>query len=177
MKASNTYLGAIERKPPHPLKLLPKLPITFVAGSIEMGNAPNWQSQFRDLVGNLRIILLNPRRDFWDEGWRLEKENPMFRRQVEWEQAGLRKSDLIVFYFAPGTNSPLTLLELGLFACSGKCVVCCPKGFSRKGTVDIICEQNHIPQVDTITGLADFTRERFEKVPEMTASRRIYKLA
>jgi hypothetical protein len=37
-------------------------------------------------------------------------------------------------------------LEFGLFARTGKMMVCCPEGFWRKGNVDIVCERFNIPQ-------------------------------
>jgi hypothetical protein len=43
-------------------------------------------------------------------------------------------------YFDPNTLSPISLLELGLHAKSGKLIVCCPEGFYRKGNVDIVCQ-------------------------------------
>jgi hypothetical protein len=46
-------------------------------------------------------------------------------------------------YFVPGTISPISLMELGLFA--NKCVVYCPEGFERKGNVDIVCQRYNIP--------------------------------
>lgn len=63
---------------------------------------------------------------------------------------GLEKANLIVFYFSPQTKSPVSMLELGLFAKSRKLVVCCPKGFWRKGNIDIVCKKHDIQQVNTI---------------------------
>ena len=46
-----------------------------------------------------------------------------------------------MMYFDPSTKSPISLLELGLFARTGKTIVVCPDGFWRKGNVDIVCER------------------------------------
>jgi hypothetical protein len=48
-------------------------------------------------------------------------------------------------YFSPETQSPISLLELGRFADRRNMVVCCPKGFWRKGNVDILCTRENIP--------------------------------
>jgi len=56
-------------------------------------------------------------------------------------------------YFDPNTKSPISLLELGLHANSGKMIVCCPKGFWRKGNVDIVCERYDVPVVCDIDSL------------------------
>ena len=126
----------------------------FLAGSIEMGKAENWQETIENELEKFKdICIYNPRRDDWDSSWKQEITHPQFNQQVNWELDALEKADLIVFYFSPETQSPITLLELGLFARSGKLVVCCPQGFWRKGNVDIICEKFAIPQVDSIDEL------------------------
>lgn len=50
-------------------------------------------------------------------------------------------------YFDPNTQSPISLLELGLHARGGKLIVLCPEGFWRKGNVDIVCEKYNVKQV------------------------------
>lgn len=56
-------------------------------------------------------------------------------------------------YFDPSTKSPISLLELGLYARAGKMIVCCPDGFWRKGNVDIVCFRHKIKQVQTLDAL------------------------
>ena len=101
--------------------------------------------------------VFNPRRDDWDSTWVQEFENPQFSQQVRWELDALDKADVIVIYFSPNTKSPISLLELGLYASSGKVHVICPEGFWRKGNVDIVCNKYDIPQYNSIN---DFI-ERF----------------
>ena len=125
----------------------------FLSGSIEMGSAINWQTYITDKLKNLDVTVLNPRRDDWDSSWVQNINNAQFREQVEWELNALEKADLIVVYFDKDTKSPITLLELGLFAKSGKLVVCCPEGYWRKGNVDIVCNKYNISQVNTLEDL------------------------
>lgn len=122
----------------------------FLAGSIEMGTAENWQEKIaNDLVDFSNVVLLNPRRKDWDSSWEQSIDNPQFKEQVAWELEMLEDSDLVVFYFDPNTKSPITLLELGLWANTDKAVaVCCPDGFWRKGNVDIVCSLYDVPCVD-----------------------------
>jgi len=123
----------------------------FLAGSIEMGKAENWQEKIVKALQDLDpICILNPRRDAWDKSWKEEKENEQFHQQVSWELNGLEKADLVIFYFSPETKSPVSMLELGLFAATGKLLVYCPKGFWRKGNIDIVCEKYKIRQVENI---------------------------
>lgn len=120
-------------------------PWVFLAGSIEMGTAVNWQEQLTELLANYRGTILNPRRDAWDSSWVQDIKNPQFKEQVDWELDALRTSDHILMYFDPETKSPITLLELGLSARSGKLFVACPPGFWRRGNVQIVCQRMGIP--------------------------------
>jgi hypothetical protein len=140
-------LETIEIKPPY---TLPKK--IFLAGSIEMGKAENWQEKIVNTF-NKSYLFFNPRRDDWDSSWEQKIENVQFNEQVTWELNALDSSDIIVMYFDPNTKSPISLLELGLYAASGKLIVCCPEGFWRKGNVDIVCQRYKVPTVETIQDL------------------------
>ena len=140
-------------KPPTPLPHSFQKFSVFLAGSIEQGLAKDWQSELYERFKDKPLILLNPRRDTWDASWKQDIDEPQFRFQVLWELEGQERADLIVMYFQPETRSPVTLLELGLFAQSGKLVVCCPEGFWRKGNVDIVCRKYNIQQVETLNDL------------------------
>ena len=71
----------------------------------------------------------------------------------------LEKADVILIYFDPKTKSPISLLELGLFAKSRKLVVCCPEGFWRKGNVDIVCDRFGIEQVEDLEEAIDLIKK------------------
>ncbi|HEY5920949.1 MAG TPA: nucleoside 2-deoxyribosyltransferase domain-containing protein [Kofleriaceae bacterium] len=113
----------------------------FLAGSIEMGTADDWQSALVGLLGQRSLTVLNPRREDWDASWRQSIDNAQFREQVQWELDGLERADVIAMWFAPETKAPVTLLELGLVARTGKLVIGCPDGFWRKGNVEVVCER------------------------------------
>ena len=113
-------------------------PWLFLAGSIEMGTAEPWQGEVVSALSKINGTILNPRRDDWDSSWGQSITNSQFYQQVIWELDAMEWADLIVMYFSPGTKSPITLLELGLFAASGKLAICCPDGFWRKGNVEIV---------------------------------------
>lgn len=53
-------------------------------------------------------------------------------------------------YFDPKTMSPISLLELGLYATSKKLHVICPEGFWRKGNIEIVCSKYNIPLYNSI---------------------------
>jgi hypothetical protein len=125
-----------------------------------MGRAVRWQD---DLIGRLEgldLLVFNPRRDAWDASWEQRIDNPLFREQVEWELGALEQATLVVLYLDPATTAPISLLELGLFARSGKVIVCCPDGYFRKGNVDIVCQRYGIPQAASLADLAAQARAR-----------------
>lgn len=140
-------------KPPTPLPPTLSQPSVFLAGSIEMGRAELWQDAVAAALRDELLIILNPRRDDWDASWEQSSANPQFVAQVTWELDAQERADLIAMYFAPETYAPITLLELGLFAASGKLLVCCPPGYWRKGNVDVVCARYGIPQLPTLTEL------------------------
>ncbi len=118
-------------------------PRLFLAGSIEMGKAEDWQSKVVYAMKKSDVTILNPRRPDWNSTWKQDPDFKPFRDQVEWEQLAIASSHIILFYFAPGTQSPISLLELG--QCinrwwDSKLVVCCPRDFHRYGNVAITCE-------------------------------------
>ena len=140
-------------------------PKVFLAGSIEMGRAGDWQQDVQDALADLDVVLLNPRRADWNPEWRPEADEPEFRRQVEWELEALERADLVLMYFAPGTQSPITLLEFGLYARSGKLLLAAPAGYFRKGNLDITAERYAVPRYETLPALIDAVRARVAARP------------
>lgn len=128
-------------------------PSIFLAGSIEMGKAEDWQTKVQKMLAEKRVNIYNPRRDDWDSSWEQKMENEQFSKQVNWELNALEQCEIIIVYFDPKTQSPITLLELGLHAQSGKLLVCCPEGFWRKGNVDITCAKYGVQTYETIEDL------------------------
>jgi hypothetical protein len=56
------------------------------------------------------------------------------------------------------------LLELGLFARSGKMVVCCPGGYWRRGNVQIVCKRFGILLVDTLEELKNAVVDKLKSL-------------
>jgi hypothetical protein len=148
-------------RPPTPISIDPEHRVLFLAGSIDLGVAENWQSMLAAALEDIpRLLILNPRRDQWEGVWDQSSDDPNFRGQVEWELDGLELANMIAYYFAPGSKAPVTMVELGLHARSGKAVVCCPDGFWRKGNVDIVCARYGVEQVNDLDALAAAVRRR-----------------
>jgi hypothetical protein len=141
-------------------------PSVFLAGSIEMGAAEDWQTGVARALADLDVVILNPRRDEWDASWVQSITNPHFRGQVEWELEGLERADVVAMYFAPSSRAPITLLELGLSAKSGRVAVCCPDGFWRRGNVEIVCHRYGVSLVATLPELIAEVRQRLVASPK-----------
>lgn len=122
-------------------KILKKI---FFGGSIEMNKAEDWQNKLFDDIKDIDCIVLNPRRDDWDSSW---KQDPTpgtkFHGQVTWELDAQRDSDIIVYYFAGKTMSPITLLELGLHI-NKNIIVYVDDAYERAGNVIITCKYHNV---------------------------------
>jgi hypothetical protein len=121
----------------------------FLAGSIEMGAAEDWQAKIEKELEELPVTIYNPRRESWDSSWVQRESNDQFRKQVNWEMDKLEQSDIIFFNFVGDTKSPISLLELGIHA-DDNIIVCCPDEFWRKGNVEIVCSRFGIPLFDNL---------------------------
>lgn len=131
----------------------------FLAGTIDNGDSEDWQDKVKGYLLRQHphltrnIVLYNPRRDEWDAKLEQSFEEPKFYQQVSWEINALKKADFIIMNILPDSKSPITLLELGLYADSGKLLVCCPKEFYRSGNVQMVCAKYDIPIYDNIDKL------------------------
>lgn len=128
-----------------------------------MGSSVDWQTAFSRALAQKALPLgkqfnvFNPRRDNWDASWEQNIQNPEFYQQVDWEMNALRQADWIVMHLEEHSASPISLLEIGLYAHTGsKLLVHCPEGFYRKGNVDIVCAKNDIRQFDSLDEIVDF---------------------
>lgn len=109
-----------------------------------MGKVFDWQKELELELASYEVTIYNPRRDDWDSTWVQEATNPQFHYQVNWELDMLKRADIIFMFFSHETKSPISLLELGIIK-DQDVIVCCPKGFWRKGNVDIVCNRHMIP--------------------------------
>lgn len=141
-------------KPPELVDLTKEVSL-FLAGSIEMGIAKDWQKYIADQMTQWNIVIFNPRRDNWDSSWEQKITNHQFYEQVNWELDHLERATFNAFYFDPDTKSPITLMELGISATTkpDKTIVCCPEGFWRKGNVDMVCQRFGVKQVNDLDQL------------------------
>lgn len=143
----------------------------FLAGSIEMGKAEDWQSEIQNILQDSSVTIFSPRRDDWDSSWPQDADFAPFNEQVTWELDHIDQADMVLMYFDPDTKSPITLLELGILSANPeKVLVCCPQGYWRKGNVDIVCQRYGIPQLETKDEFFDFVKilaDEFSNIPSI----------
>jgi nucleoside 2-deoxyribosyltransferase len=130
----------------------------FLAGSIDMGAARDWQKVMEEALSDLPVAIFNPRRDDWDSRWEQDISNPDFRLQVEWELDHIERADIVPFWFDADSKAPVTMMELGIAAATGKAIVYCPKAFWRSGNVQIICARHHIALFEDEAAFIDAVR-------------------
>ncbi len=139
-------------------------PKVFLAGSIEMGTARDWQSEIEIALSSFDGFILNPRRLIFDNTLVQSINTPTFKEQVDWELDAQDEADIILMNFLPETKAPITLLELGLYAQTKKLIVCCPDGFWRKGNVEIICDRFSIPLLHTFKDFVSYAKASVQLV-------------
>jgi hypothetical protein len=126
----------------------------FLAGTIDMGGSTDWQAATIKMIAKLNAhspsCVFNPRRKSWDSTWAQSIDNVYFNQQVNWELVNLEKATHIIMHFAGDSKSPISLLELGLFAKSSKLHVVCHPDFYRKGNVEVVCDNYKIPMYDSL---------------------------
>ena len=134
--------------------------LVFLSGSVA---GDDWRAALMEQMKDHDMIFLDPRRGDWDSSWKQTKDDPKFSEQVKWELSGLEKADVIALYFDAASESPISLLEFGLFGQSGKMIVCCPEGFPHKGNVDIVCDRYNIEQVGSLDEMVEGILARYSK--------------
>ena len=118
----------------------------FLAGTIDSGNSLNWQDKtIIDLInlGVKDLEVYNPRREHWNPN--PSKEDMEY--QIKWEQDHLDKANIIAMVLLDDSKSPISLLEIGLYAKTGKLIVFCTPNFYRWDNVRLTCKKYHIELV------------------------------
>lgn len=135
-------------------------PSVILYGSIEK---LDWREDFAASLSDLPVIVLNPNRADWDSTWVEDISCSKFKEQVEWEMDYAQVADVIAFHFGSATAAPISLLELGMYAGTGKVVVHCDPGYPKLGNVQIVCAKYAIPMVSEMDELKELVRTRLQE--------------
>lgn len=126
----------------------------FLAGTTSKIDSTDWRETLTSLLSETPLTIYNPYRADWDSTWREEIGFAPYREQVEWELDKQEKADMVIVYFHPASQAPISLLELGLCARTpGKDIAFCPEGYWKRGNVQIVCQKFGIETVESIEGL------------------------
>ena len=121
----------------------------FLAGTIDNGNSLNWQDKTIIELINLgvkNLEVFNPRREHWNPNPTKEE----MEKQIKWEQEHLDKTNVIAMVLLDDSKSPISLLELGLYAKSKKLIVFCTPNFYRWDNVRLTCEKYNITLIQDL---------------------------
>lgn len=121
--------------------IYPRTKTVFLAGTIDNGDSSNWQEDLIENCQDLNVTFFNPRRKEWTPNPTREE----MEYQIKWEQQHLDMADLIIMCLRDNSKSPISLLELGLYAQSKKIIVFCNPAFYRWDNVRLTCEKYEIP--------------------------------
>ncbi|KAI1272833.1 hypothetical protein F5Y07DRAFT_378500 [Xylaria sp. FL0933] len=127
----------------------------FLAGTTTPTEERDWREHLSELLAGEPLTIYNPLRTDWDSTWREDISFAPYRDQVEWELDMQEAADILVVYFHPASKAPISLLELGLCAKTGKAIVVCPDGYWKRGNVQIVCLRYGIEMVDDVKALKD----------------------
>jgi len=121
----------------------------FLASTTSRTTGPDWRETLTDAIAHLPITIFNPVRSDWDSLWREDPDFPPFHKQVHWGLDMQERADVVIVYYGPETVAPISLLELGLCARSGKAIVVCHRDYKKRGNVHIVSQRLGIEFLDT----------------------------
>ncbi|KAI6081751.1 hypothetical protein F4821DRAFT_264622 [Hypoxylon rubiginosum] len=122
----------------------------FLAGTTTPTAERDWREVLIEYLADQPVTVINPYRPDWDSSWREEITCQPYREQVQWELDMQENADIIVFYFHPNTDAPISLLELGLAASTKKPIVLCPEGYKKRGNVQLVCQHYELETADSL---------------------------
>lgn len=122
----------------------------FLAGTIDADQGSvDWQHKLIDIFNKKNdnekpVTIYNPRREDWPNNGSAE-----VKRQIKWEHNHMDDADLIVMNILGDSKSPISLMEIGMYAASGKLVVFCKPEFYRFDNVEMVCKKYNVPLYKT----------------------------
>ena len=123
----------------------------FLAGTTSKVDKTDWRETLSSSLSNHPLTIYNPYRADWDSTWREDITFAPYREQVLWELEKQATADLVVVYFHPATQAPVSLLEFGLSAgVPGKVIAVCPVGYWKRGNVQVVSQKLEVELLDDI---------------------------
>lgn len=110
------------------------------------------------------VTVYAPFQPNWTAEWREDLDDASFRVQVGWELARQDGAAVVAVFFDARSQSPVSLLEFGLCARSGKAVVGCDRDFWKRGNVEAVCQRYGVPMADDVDGLVALVLEKLRGI-------------
>lgn len=137
----------------HPLEEVKKdKPLLFLAGSIDIQLLGNWRKSVANSLGDgyhfLDPTALNYQsmvESDWD-------------KHVSWEFKAMELSDIILLNFLPDSQSPISLVELGLNIKLKKLIVVCPIQFYKNKYIKLLCNYYSTPCFESLEEALEFLK-------------------
>jgi hypothetical protein len=111
----------------------------FLAGSIDLHLPGNWREKVIEKIGG-GVHFFDPTISGHNELSNLQMEV-----HINWELDALSMADKILLNFLPEAESPISLVELGLYVSTNRLVVVCPKEFYKSRYVQVLCKKYNTP--------------------------------
>ncbi|KAB8227716.1 nucleoside 2-deoxyribosyltransferase domain-containing protein [Aspergillus alliaceus] len=128
----------------------------FLAGTTSKVDTSDWRETLSNSLSDVPITIYNPFCAGWDSSWHEDIDFTPYREQVEWELEKQDKADIVVTYFHPASQAPISLLEFGLCArVPGKAIVVCPEGYWKRGNVQIVCKKFGVEMIENVDELRE----------------------
>lgn len=120
----------------------------FLAGTIEMGNSPDWQAKAIRRLQDLDVCIYNPRRV-------VAPDEALIADQINWELNSIAKCEFIFMHLAANTISPISLYELGLLQGNNRVgqrskhiVIACDPQYTRVANVKVTLAHEYFKSPD-----------------------------
>ena len=121
----------------------------FLGGTIDNGDSENWQDALIKTLDwiefKYQVNIFNPRREEWPSS----DDHNEINKQIDSELEHLERSNIIVMNILENSKSPISLMEIGLFARTGKLMVFCTEEFYRYDNVRKVCERYDVKLFNT----------------------------
>lgn len=148
----------LEQQPLYPTRSI------FLAGPTEIPWRAGFIAALRQRLTATNTTIFDPFQPKWDSTWKEDVDrDPRFAAQVAWELTAQDRATAVAVFFHADSKAPVSLLELGLCARSGKAVVGCEPGYWKRGNVQAVCRRYGLPLADSLNGLADMAAQKLRE--------------
>ncbi|GAB5417556.1 MAG: hypothetical protein Crog4KO_08280 [Crocinitomicaceae bacterium] len=126
----------------------------FLAGSMGKDEHGTWRERIMsDLSG--KFLFLDPT---CHNHASLDADG--MKKHIQWELDAMEMADTILLHFLPESESPISLVELGLYTFTDKLIVVCPKEFYKYNYLYVLCEKYNTPFLEDIEAAKPYLLNR-----------------